>query len=202
MYYDIFVWKGGCGQAIRLVCSIFMKDVSNETFIKKTSAKDISSLIFSAAAPALLFFLCMFTISQFKNYGRLLLTPIMGAMWAAGAVCVLILPSDKESIIHETEGFILALCLGDLLLQKAISIVSGVSADMLTETFSQPLPSTTGNILPGYLQYALWMFTIMIPISYLGLQGKRLINLRRASNKDRELRRIRGIGGQKDSKPY
>ena len=183
---DIFVWKGGCGQAIRLVCSIFMKDVSNETFIKKTSAKDISSLIFSAAAPALLFFLCMFTISQFKNYGRLLLTPIMGAMWAAGAVCVLIL----------------ALCLGDLLLQKAISIVSGVSADMLTETFSQPLPSTTGNILPGYLQYALWMFTIMIPISYLGLQGKRLINLRRASNKDRELRRIRGIGGQKDSKPY
>ena len=52
---------------------------------------------------------------------------------------------------------------------------------------------STGNVLPGYLQNVLYIMSMMIPITFAGMQTRRLIQFRRGVNRKRAAERARGV---------
>ena len=70
---------------------------------------------------------------------------------------------------------------------------------MLMATFNQPMATATANAIPGYLQNALYMISVMVPISFLGMQFKRVLQFRRNANKQKVMEQLRSIRGPKDS---
>ncbi len=179
-----------------------MNNRVNETYVRKTSAKDISELIKALILPAAMFFLCMVTIAKFKNFGRLLMAPTLAIMWAFGTFCAFWLPSHRRVIVQETLGFIFSYNALMLVLRFAVSVTANISSDMLVESFDHPILNVTGNILPGYLQNALYIAAVALPAAFLGMEVKRLVQFRRSSSKDKAIQRIRGLRGSKDPHPY
>lgn len=168
-----------------------MQNTQKPSYIKKASGKDKSRLVWAIVFPVADFFLCIFSISIFQNFGKLLMTPLIGAMWIIGAVCALYMPSQRKSIIKETLTMI-AVYNGTLLgLRELIGLTSGVSSQMLMATFGQPLATATANTIPGFLQNALFISAAMIPLTYAGMEGKRILQFRRQASKDRTMAQLR-----------
>ena len=170
-----------------------MQNVKNTTYIKKATGQERSRLVGAVVFPIAIFFLSIFAIGIFKNFGKLLMAPMIGVMWAVGAGCALYMPAQRKSIIKETLT-VIATYNGTLLgLWKLIAITSGVSSQMLMATFGQPLATATGNTVPGFLQNALYLSSAMIPLGFLGMEFKRILTFKRSQNKQKTMERLRGI---------
>lgn len=170
-----------------------MQNVQNATYIKKASGKDISKAVKAVLFPVSVFFLCIVGITVFKNFGKLLMAPLLGFMWIIGAGCAFWMPAQRKGIINETLTTI-AVYNGTLLgLRQLIAITSGVSSQMLMATFSQPLATASANTIPGFLQNALYISAAMIPLTYAGMEFKRVLQFRRSANKQRVMEQIRGL---------
>lgn len=173
-----------------------MQDRQNITYIRKSNGKDLSKIAQAVLFPTAAFFLSIAGIAIFKQFGRILMAPLIGIMWAVGAACAFWMPSQRKSIITETLTVIASYNASLLALRQLIAITSGVSSQMLMATFGQPLPTATANTIPGFLQNALYIASVMIPFSYLGMQGKRILQFKRSSDKRKVLRQLRGIRDQ------
>lgn len=163
------------------------------TYERRNSTKDLSNLVRSALLPAVVFFLSMFSINVFGNFGRLLMAPAIALMWMYGAFCALYLPAHRKAVIQESLAFIFSYNAALLALRQGIAITSGISTQMLAATFSQQVEMSTGNVLPGYLQNVLYIMSMMIPITFAGMQTRRLIQFRRGVNRKRAAERARGV---------
>lgn len=170
-----------------------MQDRQNYTYVKKASGRERSRLIWSVLFPVGAFFFSLISISIFKNFGRLLMAPLIGAMWITGAFCSFFMPSMRKSIISETLTFVCTYCATLLSLRQLIAITSGISSEMLMATFGQPMATASANTIPGYLQTMLYISAVGVPLGYLGMEGKRLLQFRRNSNKQRTMEQLRGI---------
>ncbi len=170
-----------------------MQDRENYTYVKRASRKDRSKLAWAAVFPTAVFFLSIIGISTFKNFGKILMAPLIGAMWIVGAVCALYMPSQRKSIITETLTFIASYNATLLGLRELIAITSGVSSQMLMATFGQPMATASANTIPGYLQTMLYISAVMIPFGYIGMQGKRILQFRRNANKQKVMAQLRNI---------
>ena len=170
-----------------------MQGAKNVTYIKKASGKDITKAVKSVLFPVAVFFLCLVSITIFKNFGRLLMAPLLGVMWIIGAGCAFWMPAQRKSIIGETLTTI-AVYNGTLLgLRQLIAITGGISSQMLMATFSQPLAAASANTIPGFLQNALYISAAMIPLTFAGMQFKRILQFRRSANKQKVLEQLRNI---------
>lgn len=170
-----------------------MQDRKHYTYVKKASGQDLSKIVRAVAFPVAVFFLSIFGITIFQNFGRLLMAPCIGFMWITGAVVAWYMPAQRKSIINETLTFI-ASYNGTLLgLRELVGMTSGISAEMLMATFGQPLSVATANTIPGWLQNALYASAAMIPLGFLGMEGKRMISFVRSENKKRALEQLRNI---------
>lgn len=170
-----------------------MQDRKNYTYVKKASGKDRSKLAWAVVFPSAVFFLSIASISIFRNFGKILMAPLIGAMWIVGAACAIYMPSFRKSIITETLTFIATYCATLLGLRELIGITSGVSSQMLMATFGQPMATASANTIPGYLQTMLYISAVMIPFGYIGMEGKRILQFRRNANKQKVMEQLRGI---------
>lgn len=174
-----------------------MQDRTNYTYVKKASGKDRSKMAWAAVFPTAVFFLSIIGIGTFKNFGKILMAPLIGAMWIIGALCALYMPSQRKSIITETLTFIASYNATLLGLRELIAITSGVSSQMLMATFGQPMATASANTIPGYLQTMLYISAVMIPFGYIGMQGKRILQFRRNANKQKVMAQLRNIRNAK-----
>lgn len=170
-----------------------MQNTKNATYIKRASGKDKTKLVGAVVFPVAVFFLSIIGISTFKNFGRILMAPLIGAMWTVGAAVAFYMPSQRKSIITETLTVVATYNTTLLALRRLIAITSGVSSQMLMATFGQPLATASANTIPGFLQNALYISAAMIPLGFLGMQGKRILQFRRNANKQRTMEQLRGI---------
>ena len=79
-----------------------MQDRKNFTYVKKASGKERNKLVWAVVFPVAVFFFSIAGISIFKNFGRILMAPLIGAMWIIGAACAIYMPSHRKDIIKET----------------------------------------------------------------------------------------------------
>lgn len=170
-----------------------MQNVNSPVYENRMRGKDKSKMAQAVVLPLAVFFLCIITISIFKNFGKGLLSPIVGAMWAIGAGCALYMPSHRRAVITETLTMIAAYCGAMLGLRQLIAITSGISSEMLMASFGQPLAQATANTIPGYLQTLLYITSVMMPIGYITMEAKRIMQFRRTSSKERKLEQLRGV---------
>lgn len=170
-----------------------MQTRENYTYTQKTSSQDKARFLRSILFPTAIFFLCIISISTFKNFGRLLMTPLIGMMWIIGAACAIYMPAHRKSIITETLTAIASYNGTLLALRQLIAITSGISSQMLMATFGQPMSTASANTIPGYLQTMLYISAVMIPLGYAGMEGKRIVQFRRSANKQKTIDQLRGI---------
>jgi hypothetical protein len=170
-----------------------MQNIKNPYIETKASRKDKSRLVRSVVLPVIIFFLSIISINIFKNFGRLLMAPLIGSMWIVGALCAVYMPSMRKEIINQTLIAVATYCASLLGFRELIALTQGVSGQMLVATFGQPMATATANTVPGYLQNALWLFAAMFPLGFLGMQGKRLLQFKRNTGKMKKLEQLRGI---------
>lgn len=170
-----------------------MQNVENPYIEKKASGKDKSRLVRSVVLPVIVFFLSIISINVLKNYGRILMAPLVGAMWITGALCALYMPSMRKEIINQTIIAVATYSASLLAMHQLIALTSGVSGEMLMATFGETFPTAVANTIPGYLQTAMGFMAALFPLGFLGMQGKRLIQFKRNSNKMKKLEQLRGI---------
>lgn len=174
-----------------------MQDRKNFTYVKKASGKERNKLVWAVVFPIAVFFFSIAGISIFKNFGRILMAPLIGAMWIIGAACAIYMPSHRKDIIKETLTTIASYNATLLGLRELIAITSGVSSQMLMATFGQPLATASANTIPGYLQTMLYISAAMIPFGYIGMQGKRILQFRKSNSKQRTMEQLRSIRNAK-----
>ena len=78
-------------------------------------------------------------------------------------------------------------------LRYALQLISGVSTEMLIASYGQIISLTGGSAVQGYIQNILWISAIMVPIGFIGMQAKKLVQFRRLMAKNKALDRIRSI---------
>lgn len=163
------------------------------TYKRGMSSKELSEYIKAIAIPAGVFLVSMFIISKFGKFGIGLLAPASGFMWLFGAVVAFVIPSQRKETINQTHATILGYLCGLYLLRILIGVAAGVSSEQLMASYSQAMPSATGSTISGFLQSMLWILAFMTPITYAGMQGKKLVTFRRTLSKDRVLEQLRGV---------
>lgn len=170
-----------------------MKNRTSVTYVRKASSADITNLVKAVGVPIAVFLLSIYMINMMKNFGSLLMAPAIAAMWLAGVIMAIIMPAQRRSILNETMGFIAGYNGTIFMLHNAVAIVSGVSPEMIMETFNMPVPSATASAVSGYLMHALMLSALIVPITFLGFQGKRLITFRKSRNKTKMLKQLRSV---------
>ena len=74
-----------------------------------------------------------------------------------------------------------------------LGIISGASSEMIAASYDQAIPMSTGNAIPGYVQTMIWFVAVLVPIGFIGMQGKRLLNFRHSQTLQKMFGQKRGI---------
>lgn len=176
----------------RLLEGGLMQNVDRPRFETQTGGSTPRKIFIAGFSPVLVFMLSLYTVYTFLNFGKLLVAPLLGVMWAFGAFVAFYLRSQRKEVIRQTLIAVTLYCCLLLGLRVLVGLTSNVTGEMFAATFSQPLPTVSANTIPGYLQNALYAAAALFPLSFLGLQLKRLIQFKRNANKMKTLQRIRG----------
>ena len=82
-----------------------------------------------------------------------------------------------------------------------LSVVSGVSSEMIAASFEQAIPTSTGNAIPGYLQTMMWFTGVLVPLGEIGYQLKRLFQFKKQQTLAKTFAQKRGLrnGGRSNS---
>lgn len=169
------------------------------TYKQKMSGTDLFRYVKAIALPLGVFVLSLIVISQLAGFGTYLVAPLTGVMWCLGAVACLLLPSHRSSILNETHMTIGIYLITLFALKSIISIMSGVSSEMLMQTFNQSIPTTSGSAISGYLQNLMWITAVMTPVGFVGMQGKKIFTFRRKASKEKFMEQTRGIRQDDDN---
>lgn len=150
------------------------------TYKQNMSKREVYRVIQAIGIPLGLFGLALFTISNFANFGTKLICPLSGAMWAIGVIVALLMPSQRKEVLNQTMVVCAIYFLGLLGLKILLGIVSGVSSEMIAASYSQAIPTSTGNAIPGYLQTMMWFTAVLIPVGEISMQVKRLFQFKKS----------------------
>lgn len=163
------------------------------TYKQKMSGADLFRYVKAVALPLGVFALSLIVISQLAGFGTYLVAPLTGVMWCLGAVACILLPSHRSSILNETHMTIGIYLITLFALKTIISVMSGVSSEMLMQAFNQSIPTTSGSAVSGWLQNLMWITAVMTPIGFVGMEGKKIFSFRRKSSKEKFMEQTRGI---------
>ena len=137
--------------------------------------------------------LALFVITRFAQFVSNLIAPLTGIMWAFGALCALLLPSQRVSTLTETNVTIACYLLSMAGIRELIALVSGVSSEMLMASYNQAIPLTSGSTISGYLQSLLWIASVMTPLGFMGMQAKKIYSFCRKASKQKFFEQTRGL---------
>ena len=169
------------------------KTKNTPTYKQKTNKSDMMRYFKAVMLPLGVFLFGLFTISRFANFGTYLIAPLTGVTWVWGVLCAALLPSHKKSILTETHATIAIYLLSLTGLRELISLISGVSSEMLMAAFQQAIPLTGGSAISGWLQTLLWITAVLTPFGFIVMQGKKLYSLKRKNNTRQVLAQLRNI---------
>ena len=172
-----------------------MKRKQNEriTYKERMTGQDISKYAKAIGFPLVAFAVNIWTITSFRAFGTELIAPLSAAIWVAGLVTGLILPSHRRTTLNETVIALVGYSVVLMGLRYALQLISGVSTEMLIASYGQIISLTGGSAVQGYIQNILWISAIMVPIGFIGMQAKKLVQFRRLMAKNKALDRIRSI---------
>lgn len=170
-----------------------MQGVKREVYKQAMTTQEAWSYIKAIGFPILILLLCIFSISIFSEFGIRLIAPFTAIMWGMGVVEGIIMGSQRKEILNQTLAFVGIYQITLLGWREAIKLVSNVTTEQIMASYNQVITLSQSSALPGYLQNALWMTAVGIPIGYIGMQGKRLFQFRKRMSKDKALRRYRSI---------
>lgn len=156
---------------------------------KKEAGKVLAAILIPIATLAV----SLFTIFNFANFGTKLLCPFIAVMWLAGVIIAILVPQQREELLHRTQKIILAYCAVMLLLKVGIGVASGVSSEMLAASFDQAVTLTGGNTLPGILQNILNIYVYIIPLAHFSLLVKTFLNFRKNISIEKAFGRARSF---------
>lgn len=157
-------------------------------------SRDDKWKVFKATAfPAVVMLIVFTVIGMFGKFGTGLVSPLVALMWCMGTVTAFLLPSHRNNVLTETMGTIIAYLAALAGFRILLSLVSGVSTQMLIASFDQPISMSSSNALPGYIQTAIWITTGGVPLGFFGMQVKRLIQFRKTANKQKTFEKLRDI---------
>jgi hypothetical protein len=60
-------------------------------------------------------------------------------------------------------------------------------------TYNQPMPMSTGNTISGFIQTMLLITSVMVPVGFLGMEGKKILMFRKRMSKEKVLDQLRNI---------
>lgn len=170
-----------------------IRDNKNLVYKSKASTNDKWTILKAVLIPMAVFILCLFVIGKFGGYGKKLLSPLIAAMWVMGAVSAAILPSHRNTIIKETTTTIALYTIGIFALRILAGLASGISSTMLTDSLDLTVGPTQGNTILGYIQTFLTLSSVLIPIGFITMQGRRIFSLKKNGNKTKFLQQTRNI---------
>lgn len=166
---------------------------NNLTYNTKMSLSELFRYVKAIAAPIAVFILGLVTVSEFKDFGNNLLSPMQSIMWIMACITSIILPAQRNNVIKETIVTIGCYNAGLLALRFLLSIVAGTSSQMLIASFDTSIGVTQGNTMTGYLQIAMWISSVMIPVGYIGVQAKRIFSFKKMASPEKKLNQLRSI---------
>lgn len=173
-----------------------MKQTNKITYKESMTGQDLTKYAKSICFPLLAFGVSLFTINQFAAFGTSLIAPLSAAMWVTGVIVAIVLPSHRKGTLNETIVAVTGYCILLLGIRYGLQLISGVSTEMLIASYSEMINLTGGSAVSGYLQNILWISSIMVPVGFIGMQGKKLFQFRRTLSKNRAFDRIRSIRGE------
>lgn len=173
-----------------------MKNNKKITYKESMTGQDLSKYLKSICLPLLAFGISLFTINQFAAFGTSLIAPLSATMWVAGLVVAIVLPSHRRTTLNETIVAVTGYCILLLGIRVGLQLISGVSTEMLIASYSEMINLTGGSAVSGYLQNILWISSVMVPVGFLAMQGKKLFQFRRTLSKTRAFDRLRSIRGE------
>ena len=163
------------------------------TYKTKMSRSDYGRFVKAIVVPIIILLLSFLAIQELAGFGKKLVAPLTAFMICFGVVCALWLPSHRSTIMKEMDVTIGAYLISLLAFRQVISMMSGVSSEMLMETFNQALPMTSGSAVSGWLQNLMWIDAVLVPIGFIGIQGKRLLSFKRKNNKQTFMDQVRNV---------
>lgn len=163
------------------------------SYKQKASKSDMTRYFKAVALPFGIFIIAIFTIYNFAGFGSKLVAPLTGVMWLVGIGCALILPSHRLSILRETHATVAIYLISLSAIRELISMVSGVSSEMLMAAFGQAIPLTSGSAFAGWLQNLLYITALMTPLGFVIMQGKKVYSFKRKGNQKETLAQLRNI---------
>ena len=157
------------------------------TYKERMTGQDLSKYAKAICFPLVAFAADIWTISSFRAFGTELIAPLSAGIWVSGLITGIILPSHRRTTLNET---VIALVGYSVLL---MGLISGVSTEMLIASYGQLVSLTGGSAVQGYIQNILWISAIMVPLGFIAMQAKKLVQFKRLSAKNKALDRIRSI---------
>lgn len=170
-----------------------MQGVKREVYKQSMTSQEAWAYIRSIGFPVLVLLLTMFSVSIFSEFGIRLIAPFTAVMWAMGVVEGIFMSSQRKEILNQTLAFIGIYQVTLLGWREAIKLVSNVTTEQIMASYNQVITLSQSSALPGYLQNALWMTAVGVPIGYITMQGKRAFQFRKRMSKDKALRQYRSI---------
>ncbi len=166
---------------------------SHITYKENITGQDLSKYAKAIGFPMIAFIINVWGITSFGAFGAELIAPLSAAMWVVGLVVGIILPSHRKGTLNETVIAITGYCILLLGLRYGLQLVSGVSTEMLIASYGEIVSLTGGSAVSGYMQNVLWISAVMVPIGFIGMQGKKLFQFRRTLAKNKAFDRLRSI---------
>lgn len=163
------------------------------TYKEKLTGQDLGKYIKAIAFPMAAFLATVLTINTFGKFGTGLVAPLSATMWVIGLVVAIILPSHRKNTLNETVVAITGYCIGLIALRFVLQLVSGISTEMLVASYGEMVTLTGGSAVSGYIQNILWITSVMVPVGFIGMEGKKLFQFRRTLAKNRAFDRLRSI---------
>lgn len=141
--------------------------------------------------PIIVLLFTMYTVSTFAQFGTKLIAPFAAVMWVIAVIEAIIFGSQRKNILNEVLAFIGIYDAALLGFRAAIKIVSNVSTEQLVASYNQTITLSQSSALPGYLQNALWITSVLTPLGYIAMQAKRIFQFRKKISKQRTFEQLR-----------
>ena len=169
------------------------KQIETLTYKQNMSKAEVYRVMKAVGIPISVFALGLYTISNFANFGTLIICPLSGAMWFVAVVVAFLMPAQRNEVLNQAMITCSSYYAGLFGLRLLLGIISGASSEMIAASYDQAIPMSTGNAIPGYVQTMIWFVAVLVPIGFIGMQGKRLLNFRHSQTLQKMFGQKRGI---------
>lgn len=163
------------------------------TYRHNMSKAEVYRVMKAVGLPIAVFGLGLYTISNFANFGTLIVCPLSGAMWFVAVVVAFFMPAQRNEILNQAMITCTGYYAGLYGLRILLGLISGASSEMISASYDQAIPMSTGNAIPGYVQTMIWFVAVLVPIGFIGMQGKRMLQFHHNQSLQKTFGQKRGI---------